>query len=37
MMKLACFDLAGTLVTGTNTFRLVAEKLGFLDLLMKYE
>ena len=37
MIKLACFDLDGTLVTGTDTLRFVAEKLGFLDLILKYE
>jgi len=36
-MKLACFDPDGTSVTGTNTFRFVAGKLGFLDLILKYE
>ena len=37
MIKLACFDLDGTLVTGTTTFNFVAEKLGFLDIVLKYE
>ena len=37
MIKLACFDLDGTLVTGTNTLRFIANKLGFLDLILKYE
>ncbi|UCH42183.1 MAG: HAD family phosphatase [Dehalococcoidales bacterium] len=37
MIRLACFDLDGTLVTETNTFRFIAEKLGFLDMILEYE
>jgi len=36
MIRLACFDLDGTL-TRTDTFRFVAEKLGFLDLVLHFE
>jgi len=37
MIRLACFDLDGTLVTGTSSFQFIAEKLGFGELLLEYE
>ena len=36
MIRLDCFDLDGTL-TRTDTFRFVAEKLGFLDIVLHFE
>jgi phosphoserine phosphatase len=37
MIRLACFDLDGTLVAATSTFHYAAEKLGFVDELTKYD
>lgn len=37
MIRLACFDLDGTLILGTTTSQFLAKKLGFFEETIKYE
>lgn len=37
MIRLACFDLDGTLILGTTSSQFLAKKLGFFEETVKYE